>query len=284
MVRKQNLYSLYKVFMFYFQRRLLSNLDVFGAAGGKKVPMNQTRIASQNDLIENKKPVVHASQFEYAVAATLNREEICACIEDTGIIPSLNLASLEDALFAADTLAEAGIPIVEISMNEPEALEIISYLAKHAPSVIVGAGSIRNEKTARKCLDAGAKFLSSDGLVPGIVNFAAQEKIATIAGALTLTEVIAAWDSGSDLVKVVPCYAVGGHKYIETLKTAIPQARLIAAGGVNQLTAANYVTAGVAALSVGNELVPAEAIHMRQTGRIQELARRFLTAVDNGRA
>jgi 2-dehydro-3-deoxyphosphogluconate aldolase / (4S)-4-hydroxy-2-oxoglutarate aldolase len=246
--------------------------------------MNETRIARRNDLSENTKPIVHASQFDYAVAATLTREEICSCIADTGIIPSLDFASLEDALFTANALVEAGIPIVEISMNGTEALEIISHLVQHAPTVIVGAGSIRNEKTARKCLDAGAKFLTTDGLVSGVVNFAAQEKIATVAGALTLTEVIAAWESGSDFVKVVPCYAVGGHKYVQTLKTAVPQARLIAAGGVNQLTALNYILAGAAALSVGNELMPAEAIHLRQTRRIQELARRFLTAVDNGRA
>jgi 2-dehydro-3-deoxyphosphogluconate aldolase/(4S)-4-hydroxy-2-oxoglutarate aldolase len=150
--------------------------------------------------------------------------------------------------------------------------------------VIVGAGSIRNAETARKCLDAGAKFLSTDGLVTGVVDFAVKERIATVAGALTLTEVIAAWDSGSDFVKVVPCYAVGGHKYIQTLKTAIPQARLIAAGGVNQITALNYAKAGVAALSVGSELAPTEAIYSRQSRRIQELAQRFLTAVDKGRA
>jgi 2-dehydro-3-deoxyphosphogluconate aldolase / (4S)-4-hydroxy-2-oxoglutarate aldolase len=246
--------------------------------------MTETRVTAQKDLTETPKLVVHSSQFEYPVAATLTREEICACIEDTGVLPSLNIASIEDALFVAETLVEAGIPIVEISMNEPEALEIIPYLVEHAPTVIVGAGSIRNAETAHKCLDAGAKFLSTDGLVTGVVEFAVKEKIATVAGALTLTEVIAAWDSGSDFVKVVPCYAVGGPKYIQTLKNAIPQARLIAAGGVNQITALNYAKAGVAALSVSNELAPAEAIYSRQTRRIQELARRFLATVDSGRA
>jgi 2-dehydro-3-deoxyphosphogluconate aldolase/(4S)-4-hydroxy-2-oxoglutarate aldolase len=246
--------------------------------------MNDIRITVQKDLAETTKTVVHSSQFEYPIAATLTREEICACIEDTGIIPSLNIASIEDAIFVAETLVEAGIPIIEISMNEPAALDIIPHVVKHAPTVIVGAGSIRNAATARKCLHAGAKFLSTDGLVTGVVEFAVKEKIATVSGALTLTEVIAAWDSGSDFVKVVPCYAVGGPKYIRTLKTAIPQARLIAAGGVNQLTAVNYVMAGAAALSVGDELAPPEAIRSRQTRRIQELARRFLTAVDSGRS
>jgi 2-dehydro-3-deoxyphosphogluconate aldolase / (4S)-4-hydroxy-2-oxoglutarate aldolase len=98
-----------------------------------------------------------------------------------------------------------------------------------------------------------------------------------------LTEVISAWDAGADFVKVVPCYAVGGPNYIRTLKAALLQARLIAAGGVNQVTAQNYIAAGAIGLSVGKELIPTEAIVLRQNRRIQELARRFLTAVDNGR-
>ncbi len=104
-----------------------------------------------------------------------------------------------------------------------------------------------------------------------------------ISGALTLTEVISQWDAGADFVKVVPCHAMGGPKYIQTLKAVVPPARLIAAGGVTQLTALNYVMAGVAGLSVGEELIPKEAILLRQTRRIQELAHRFLTAFDSGR-
>jgi 2-dehydro-3-deoxyphosphogluconate aldolase/(4S)-4-hydroxy-2-oxoglutarate aldolase len=226
---------------------------------------------------------MEATQFEYPSAATLTKDEVCACIEDTGLIPAVNEASMEDALFVADALLQAGVPILEISMNAPGAIDIISHVVKHAPAIIVGVGSIRNADVARKCLDAGAKFLATDGLISGVVELAASQQIVTVLGALTLTEVISAWDAGADFVKVVPCYAVGGHNYIRTLKTALPQARLIASGGVNQVTAQNYILAGAIALSVGKELIPTEAILLRQTRRIQELARRFLTAVDNGR-
>lgn len=226
---------------------------------------------------------IDASQFAYRAAPTLTKDTVCAYIEDTGIIPSVRAASTEESVFVADALIEAGIPIIEISMNEPGAIAVVSHMVKHFPTVIVGAGSVRNVDTARRCLDAGAKFLCTDGLIPGVVDVAVREKMTVVLGALTLTEVIAAWDEGADFVKVVPCYAVGGHNYIRTLKAALPQARLIAAGGVNQLTALNYIMAGVAALSIGDELVPTEAIALRQTRRIQELARRFLAAVNNGR-
>jgi 2-dehydro-3-deoxyphosphogluconate aldolase/(4S)-4-hydroxy-2-oxoglutarate aldolase len=245
--------------------------------------MSEQRIAVQTDPARTTERVIHNTQFEYPAAVTLTKGEVCTCIEDTGLIPAVDGASAEDALFVADTLLEAGIPIVEISMNTPDAIDIVSHLVKHAPTTIVGGGSVRNTDTARKCLDAGARFLATDGLIPGVAEFAAKEKLITLLGALTLTEVISAWDAGADFVKVVPCYAVGGHNYIRTLKAAVPQVRLIAAGGVNQLTAVNYIMAGAIGLSVSKELIPMEAILLRQTRRIQDLARRFLTAVDNGR-
>ena len=245
--------------------------------------MSVARIAVHADPTRRMKPVTEATQFEYPSAATLTKAEICSCIEDTGLIPVVCEGSPEDALFVAEALLDAGIPILEINMNAPNALDVLSHVAKHAPATIVGAGSLRNAESARKCLNAGAKFLATDGLMAGVVELAAKEKLVTVQGALTLTEVILAWDAGADFVKVVPCYAVGGHNYIRTLKTVLPQARLIAAGGVNQITAQNYIVAGAIGLSVGKELIPAEAIALRQNRRIQELARRFLTAVDNGR-
>lgn len=245
--------------------------------------MSEQRILTQTGVVRNTKPVIHDTQFGYPAAAMLTKNEVRSCIEDTGIVPFVSEGSKEDALFVADALVEAGIPIVEISMNAPEAIDIISHVAKHAPTTIVGGGSVRNVDAARKCLDAGARFLATDGEIPGVVEFAGKEKIVVVPGALTLTEVIAAWDGGADFVRVFPCYSVGGHNYIRTLRGALPQARLIAAGGVNQLTALNYILAGATALSVGKELIPTEAVVLRQTRRIQELARRFLTAVDNGR-
>ncbi|MGD0908170.1 MAG: bifunctional 4-hydroxy-2-oxoglutarate aldolase/2-dehydro-3-deoxy-phosphogluconate aldolase [Candidatus Acidiferrales bacterium] len=246
--------------------------------------MDESPIKVRNDQAQTPEQSAHASQFEYPHAARLTKDEICSFIEETGVIPFLNEASLEDAVFIAGALAESGIPIVEISMNCPDAPDLISHLVTQVPTMIVGGGSIRNMEIARQCLNAGARFLSTDGLVPMIAEFAEQEKLAMISGALTLTEVASAWNGGADFVKVVPCHAVGGPSYIRTLKDAMPYARLIAAGGVNQITATNYVLAGVTAMNVGRDLIPIEAVQSRETRRIQELARRYLLAVETGRA
>jgi 2-dehydro-3-deoxyphosphogluconate aldolase/(4S)-4-hydroxy-2-oxoglutarate aldolase len=103
------------------------------------------------------------------------------------------------------------------------------------------------------------------------------------AGALTPTEVIEAWEAGSDFVKVFPCAEVGGERYIKALKTSLPQIPLMAAGGINQQTAANYILAGATAIGVGTELIPTGALERRQAKRIRELALRFTGFVKEAR-
>jgi 2-dehydro-3-deoxyphosphogluconate aldolase/(4S)-4-hydroxy-2-oxoglutarate aldolase len=205
-------------------------------------------------------------------------------IEEIGIVPSIRVSSTEDALFAAEAVSRGGIPIMEITLTVPEAIKVISHLVNRAPEMIVGAGSVLDADTAGQCLEAGASFLSSDGFDPETVKFAVQQNVVIIPGALTPTDIIAAWKLGPDFVKVVPCGHVGGDSYIRDLKAMFPRVPLIAAGGVNQRTAFNFIAAGAVALGIGGELIPREAIRRRQPDRIAELARRFTSSVSNARA
>jgi 2-dehydro-3-deoxyphosphogluconate aldolase / (4S)-4-hydroxy-2-oxoglutarate aldolase len=214
----------------------------------------------------------------------VKKEEVHACIEEIGIIPAIRVSSAEDACFAAETVNRGGIPIAEITVTVPGALEVISDLTRRIPEMIVGAGTVLDTETAKRCLDAGAKFLTSTGLVLEVVEFAAKNDVVVFPGALTPTEVITAWKAGADLVKIFPCAQVGGDSYIRALKGPLPQVPLIAAGGVNQQTALNFVLAGAAALGIGGELIPKEALQRRQAERILELARRFMKLVKNARS
>jgi 2-dehydro-3-deoxyphosphogluconate aldolase / (4S)-4-hydroxy-2-oxoglutarate aldolase len=214
----------------------------------------------------------------------MKKEEVRARIEEIGIVPAVRFRSAEDARFATEAISHGGIPIVEITMTVPGAIELISELAQSSPQVIVGAGTIFDIETARRCLDAGAKFLTSPGLDLPLVEYARKKEVAVLAGALTPTEVTMAWKAGADFVKIFPCSQVGGEKYIKALKGPFRHVPLIAAGGVNQMTAANFILAGAAAIGVGGELVPEEAIQLRQEERIHELARRFVGFVSKARA
>jgi 2-dehydro-3-deoxyphosphogluconate aldolase/(4S)-4-hydroxy-2-oxoglutarate aldolase len=214
----------------------------------------------------------------------MKKEEVCALIEKIGVIPAIRVSSAEDARFAAEAVNRGGIPIVEITMTVPNACDVMSQLVKSHPKMVVGAGTVLSTDIARMCLDSGASFITAPSFNLRILEFATHENIAVLPGALTPTEVVTAWEAGSDFVKVFPCSLVGGERYIKALKTSLPEIRLIAAGGVNQQTAEDFIVSGASALGVGTELIPTEAIKRRQAKRIQELALRFREFVREARA
>jgi len=214
----------------------------------------------------------------------MTREEVKLCIEEIGIFPGLRVDSADQALYAAQTLYAAGLPVAEITMTVPGAIDVICELAQKFPNMVVGAGTVLEKETAERCLDAGARFLTSTGLVPEVMGSAHRRGVVVIPGALTPTEVIAAWKAGADFVKVYPCSAVGGPSYIKSMRGPFPEASLLAAGGVNQHTAADYIMAGAAVLGIGVDLIPRAAIHERNRDWINELAHRFLGIVKAARA
>ena len=213
----------------------------------------------------------------------MTREEVRTRIEEVGIVPAIRVTSAEDALFAAQAVSLGGIPIVEVTMTVPGALEVVAELLRNRPEMTVGAGTVLDDATARLCVDAGVHFLTSPGLFMGVMEVAAQYNLAVMPGALTPSEVWAAWKAGADLVKIYPCAPVGGASYIRSLCGPFPEVPLLAAGGVNQHTASDYILAGAAALGIGGDLIPREAIHEHHAQWIQELAHRFLRMVKTAR-
>ena len=209
----------------------------------------------------------------------MDKQQIRARIEEIGIIPALRFSCAEDALFAAGALCASGIPIVEVTMTVPNALEVISHLAQNRPDLIAGAGTVLDVETARQCVDAGASFLTTPGLDIDVVHFAVERGIVVFPGALTPTEVVAAWKARPDFIKIFPCSQVGGPAYLKALRGPFPTLPFIASGGVNQNTAAEFILAGAVALGIGGELVPHAAIRLREEHWIGELARRFLGMV-----
>jgi 2-dehydro-3-deoxyphosphogluconate aldolase / (4S)-4-hydroxy-2-oxoglutarate aldolase len=215
----------------------------------------------------------------------MDKQQVRDRIIEIGIVPVVRASSPREARMAAEAVCEGGIPIVEITMTVPGAVEVIRELAKNSASnVLVGAGTVLNAEAARRCLDAGAQFLVSPGLNLQTVELAVREAKLIMAGALTPTEVMAAWEAGADFVKIFPCGQVGGAKYIKALKGPFPQVPLVPTGGVNLTNAAEFIEAGVAALGVGGECVQAEALKTNKPEIIVENARKFLAIVQQTRA
>jgi 2-dehydro-3-deoxyphosphogluconate aldolase/(4S)-4-hydroxy-2-oxoglutarate aldolase len=213
----------------------------------------------------------------------MKKQEVRTLIEKIGIVPVIRTASTEEARFAAEAVWQGGIPIVEITMTVPGALGVISELVKTLPKLLVGAGTVVNQDLAVQCFDVGAQFLVTPGFSQKTVAAAHNLDMLIMAGALTPTEVMTAWDAGVDFVKVFPCSGVGGPSYIKALKGPLPHVPLVPTGGVNLETAADYIRAGAAALGVGGELVLKHAFQERKPELISNLATQYAELVKETR-
>ncbi len=196
----------------------------------------------------------------------------------------MRAATPSDAIAASEAVIAGGIPVLEITMTVPGAVEVIAELSKTmGRDVLVGAGTVLNAEAARRCIDAGAQFLVSPGFDRETVQLANREEILIMAGSLTPTEVITAFNAGADFVKIFPCGNLGGASYIKALKGPLPQIPMIPTGGVNLQTAADFIKAGSAALGIGGELVSAAAIKAGNMALITETARQFVSIVREAR-
>ena len=215
----------------------------------------------------------------------MRKEDLRARVEEVGIVPVIRTSSADDARFAVEEVAHGGIPIIEVTMTVPGAIEVIRDLAKAFPEVILGAGTVVDADVAARCIAAGAQFISNPALdLPTVSLVQKNPSVIMMSGALTPTEVLNAWKAGADFVKVFPCSLVGADNYIRTLKRPFPDIPVVAGGGVNQQNASHYLLAGVAALSVGKELIPAESMLLHKPDRIRELTKRFAVIVRTTRA
>ena len=214
----------------------------------------------------------------------MTKEQVARRIREIGVVPVVRATSARHAQMAAEAVSSGGIPIAEVTMTVPGAIELIAQLASTiGREVLIGAGTVLDAQTAARCLDAGAQFVVSPGFDPATIAFVKGRGVLIMAGALTPTEVIGAWKAGSDFVKIFPCGTMGGAKYIKALKGPLPHVPMIPTGGVNLETAADLIRAGSEALGIGGELVSAPALAAGDTKSITEAARKYVGIVQETR-
>ncbi len=215
---------------------------------------------------------------------TKSKAEILQQITDVGVIPVVRAESTELARRAITAICKGGLSIIEITMTVPNAIRMIAELRSEvSPDTLIGAGTVLDAETARKCLQAGAQFFLSPSLDLQTIAFCESQGVTIIPGALTPTEIVTAWSAGADFVKVFPAGAMGGPSYLKALKAPLPQIKMVPTGGVSLKTAAAYMEAGAAALGVGAELVDMNLLCEGQDARITERAQQFLEIVRQSR-
>ena len=201
-------------------------------------------------------------------------------LREVGIIPIIRASSADVVVPVAEALLQAGLPVVEITMTVPNAIEAIAAVTKRFPgTVLVGAGTVTDAETARRAVDAGAEFIVTPCLVPEVIEAARNANVAVLPGALTPTEVFDAYRAGGDMVKVFPVQSVGGAAYLRALRGPFPDIPLVPTGGVTLDNIGEMFKAGAAAVGVGTELISKDALARRDYAAIGALAKQFLAAV-----
>jgi 2-dehydro-3-deoxyphosphogluconate aldolase / (4S)-4-hydroxy-2-oxoglutarate aldolase len=213
------------------------------------------------------------------------REKTLELIREQGVVPIVRAASPEQALQAVEAIVQGGIRIAEITMTVPKALAVMERVAEaHGERVLLGAGTILDPESCRAALLAGAQFIVTPGLDTKVIEMARRYSKAVIPGALTPTEILAAWQAGADMVKVFPIGPAGGPKYLKALRGPLPNIDFVPTGGVDLETVSAYIKAGAAAVAVGGELVSGRALEEGKPEVIADRARQFMEAVRAARA
>jgi 2-dehydro-3-deoxyphosphogluconate aldolase/(4S)-4-hydroxy-2-oxoglutarate aldolase len=214
----------------------------------------------------------------------MHRDVILRSILDIGVVPVVRTSSAESAVLAIEAVYRGGIRAAEITMTVPGAIKALEKLADaFGDKLVLGAGTVLDPETARICMLAGAQFFVTPALNLKTIEMAKRYSKIIMPGALTPTEIVAAWEAGADCVKVFPCGALGGAKYIKSLKAPLPHIEMVPTGGVSLQTTADFLRAGAAAVAVGAELIDAKTISEGRYEVFEERARLFLAEVAKAR-
>jgi 2-dehydro-3-deoxyphosphogluconate aldolase/(4S)-4-hydroxy-2-oxoglutarate aldolase len=214
----------------------------------------------------------------------MQHAEAVRWIREIALVPIIRASNAQMAIDAVEALRAGGLDCVEITMTVEGAIRALEAIAaRHGDNVLLGAGTVLDPETARTCILAGAHFLVTPSLNVRTIEMAHRYSRAIFPGGLTPTEVLTAWEVGADAVKVFPCSAMGGAKYIKALKAPFPHIELFPTGGVNLETIADFLAAGSVAVGVGSELVDNKSMAAGEFQVLTERARKFREAVHSAR-
>jgi 2-dehydro-3-deoxyphosphogluconate aldolase/(4S)-4-hydroxy-2-oxoglutarate aldolase len=213
------------------------------------------------------------------------KEKAMKLIYDTALIPIIRVESADIAFKVADAFLQGGVPIIEVTMSVPGAIEVVQQLVeKFGNKVLIGSGTVVNGKMADEVINAGSEFIVSPNYSRDLIDTAVKHGKPIIPGALTPTEIYNAYAMGADAVKIFPCGMVGGADYLKAIRGPLPQIPLVPTGGVELDTAGPMLEAGAYALGVGGAITDKKAIKEERYEVITDNVRKFLEIVKDYRS
>ena len=215
----------------------------------------------------------------------MTKSEQMAFMAESGVTAVIRAKDSSQLVQVAESIEAGGVVSIEVTMTTPDALAVIHEVSKKMGArVLIGVGSVLDPETARAAILAGAEFVVSPTLNLDTIQLCRRYSKPVMPGALTPTEVVLAWQSGADAVKIFPCGNVGGPKYIKALKGPLPQIEMIPTGGVNLDTTADFIKAGALAVCAGSALVDKKAVAAGRLEVLTDNAKKFVELVKSARA
>jgi len=214
----------------------------------------------------------------------MNKLKALDRVLSSGLVAIIRSSRSDMLVDVAEALLAGGVEVMEVSFTVPNAVGVLEQVASRlGDRMVLGAGTVLETETARLAILAGAEFIVSPSTNLDVIQLCRRYDKAVMPGALTPTEIVAAWQAGADVVKIFPSDTFG-PKYLKALRAPLPQVRMMPTGGVTLDTAADFLRAGACALGVGGSLVEAKALETGDLKRIESMARQFVEIVRATRA
>jgi 2-dehydro-3-deoxyphosphogluconate aldolase/(4S)-4-hydroxy-2-oxoglutarate aldolase len=214
-----------------------------------------------------------------ARAMTHTQQTVTAAIEAAGVVAVIRTQEPDRLRAVIDALADGGVRALEVTMTVPGAIELIEGLSSTlSDDFLLGAGTVLDPQTAARVIDAGARFVVSPILRPAIIDVCHRHGVAALPGCFTPTEILTAWESGADIVKVFPATALG-PSFFTDVRGPLPQVKLMPTGGVTLDNAGDWIRAGAVAVGVGTALLDRAAIAAGNYGVLRDNAARIIAGV-----
>ncbi len=205
------------------------------------------------------------------------KEQILERIFSDKAIAVIRLNDAAKAIQVVEAIASGGVTIVEITLTTPDALNIISELSTRA-NLLVGAGTVMSERDASESIERGARFIVTPILNLPLIDVAHRRGVPAMIGAMTPTEIYAAYKAGADVVKVFPAEVVG-TAFFKAVKAPLPQIKMMPTGGVTLANAGEWLSAGACAVGIGGALLDSKAIAANDFARLSENAKTFRASI-----
>ena len=189
------------------------------------------------------------------------------------VVPVVVLDDLDHAVPVARALVAGGLPVIELTLRTPVALDAIAAIAAEVPEILVGAGTITSPELVSRAVKAGAQFLVSPGTTPGLLREMAWAGVPFLPGTATVSEAMAVLEAGYSEMKFFPAEASGGAAYLKSLASPLPAARFCPTGGITAASAPSYLSLPNVGCVGGSWLTPADALVAGDWDRVAALAR-----------